>query len=479
MVDSARCSRRHFLELAAAPLVVPSHVLGRGRPAPGSRVAVGIIGSGGRAVFETSQYPWFDNVEIAAVCDVQETRRVKAKQTLEELYAGRAGRARRGIRMYNDFRDLLARKDIDAVYVATPDHWHVPITVAALKAGKHCHTEKPLGVSIEMDLAALAAVRKHPQLVFQYGAERRSTSDARKGIELVLNGRIGTVREIFVVSPPSETGGSPSPVIPVPKGFDYDMWLGPAPEKPFCADRCLEGSRGRNGIFFIYDYCLGFMANWAAHPLDQVQWWADHSGRRTPPVKYVGSGKLPTEGLFDTAYQWDVRCTYEDGLVLHFVDNVSYQNYAEAPHPVMPWGRKDVTNVHNGAVFIGSEGWVIVSYEKVVAHPASLLDSTIGPREIHLPDTALPNVPQGMPKGHQQVATAAHHQNWIRAIRGETRAVGDVEGAVHSDLVSLLSELCVRTGAGLTWDPRQLTIEGNEAARRMIRRPLRGNWALS
>ncbi len=299
MADSQCSSRRRFLECAAAsfaaPLIVPARALGRGATAPSERVTVGIIGSGGRGVFETQQYPWFDNAEIVAVCDAQESRRATAKEKLEKLYGARASTGTyRGIAMYPDFRELLARRDIDAVYIATPDHWHVPITIAAMKAGKHCHTEKPLGVSIEQDLATLKAVRKYKK-VFQYGAERRATADARKAVELVVNGRIGKVQKIFVVGPPSESGGSATPVIPAPKGFDYDMWLGPAPEKPFCADRCLQGSRGRNGIFFIYDYTLGFLANWSAHPLDQVQWWAEHTSRKTIPVKYVGSGKIPNE----------------------------------------------------------------------------------------------------------------------------------------------------------------------------------------
>ena len=485
MNHTRNASRRQFLGTAlgaagtlAAPLIVPARALGCGATAPSDRVSVGIIGSGGRAVFETSQYPYFDNVEIVAVCDAQETRRVSAKQTLEGLYAkARPSGSFRGIRMYADFRDLLAQKDIDGVYIATPDHWHVPITIAAMKAGKHCHTEKPLGVSIEMDYAALAAVRKYKK-IFQYGAERRSTPDARKAIELVLNGRIGKVQKIYVVGPPSETGASATPEIPVPKGFDYDMWLGPAPMKPFCADRCLEGSQGRNGIFFIYDYCLGFMANWAAHPLDQVQWWADHSGR-TFPVKYEGTGTIPTEGLFDVASHWDVTCTYEDGLAMQFCDNETYRKHDDAPHPEMPWGRKGVTNVANGAVFLGTEGWVIVAYEKVVTSPASLMDSSIGPNEIHLPDNALPAIPDGMSKGQQQVYTAAHHQDWIKAIRNGTKPVGDIEGAVRSDMVSQLAELCVRTGQSLRWDPKAHTIVGNEAARKMMSRPLRGGWKLS
>lgn len=470
-------SRRSLLRSTLS--VVPASALGFGATPPSDRVTVGIIGSGGRAVFETSQYPSFDNVAIVAVCDAQESRRVRAKEELEKQYAKQnPDRPNRGIRMYADYRELLAQKDIDAVYIAAPDHWHVSMLTAALKAGKHVHCEKPLGVSVEQDLAALHAVRKSDR-VFQYGAERRSTPDARRGIELILNGRIGEVKKIFVVAPRSIAGGSATPVIEPPKGFDYDKWLGPAPKKPFCADRCLEGA-GRNGIFVIYDYGLGNIANWAAHPLDLVQWWADRSGRKSPPVRYEGTGSIPREGLFDVVAQWDVRCTYADGVDLHMVDNETYTKYKDAPHPEMPWGRAGVNNVHNGAVFIGSEGWAIVSYEKVVFSNPAVMDSVIGPNEIHLTDSSLAKVPALMPKGHQQVATAGHHQNWIRAIRGEGVAtVSDIEGAVRSDLVSNLSDLCIRTGKPLRWDPDKQTIVGNDAARKLMKRPMRAPWGLS
>jgi hypothetical protein len=482
MSNTATATRRQFLGssllgAAGAPLIVSARTVGRGGTPPSGRVTVAVLGSGGRGVFETSQYPFFDNTEIVAVCDAREDRRRKARDTLEKIYAERTPGRGRGIRMERDFRELLARPDIDGVYIATADHWHVPMTIAALRASKHVHCEKPLGVSVEQDLAALKAARRSKK-VFQYGAERRSTPESRRALELVLNGRIGEIRKIYVVAPAGTTGGSPTPELPVPPGFDYDLWLGPAPWKPFCADRCLEGG-GRNGIFVIYDYTLGNIANWAAHPLDQVQRWADRAGRTTPPVRYEGSGKIGEVGLFDTAYEWDVRCTYEDGLVLHMVDDGTYRQYEDAPHPEMPWGRKGVTNVHNGAVFIGSEGWVIVSYEKVVTHPPNLMESEIGPNEIHLPDSSLASIPAGMPRGQQQVSTAAHHQNWIHAIRNGTPPVCGIETAVRSDLISQLAELCVRTGASLRWDPKQETIVGNEAARRMIRRPMRKPWQVA
>jgi hypothetical protein len=382
---------------------------------------------------------------------------MRAKELFEKIYADRKpSGVFKGIRAYNDFRDLLAQPDVDAVYIATADHWHVPITIAAAKAGKDVHTEKPLGVSIQQDLAARKAVRRHKR-IFQYGTERRSTPEARHAVELVLNGRIGKVQKIYVVSPGSETGGSATPVLPVPKGFDYNLWLGPAPYAPFCHDRCLVSGQ-RNGIFHIHDYAIGFIAGWAAHPLDQVQWWADHAGL-TVPVRYEGTGKFPTEGLFNCAYAWDLRCTYEDGLILHFMDNQTYRNFPDGPHPSL--GRRGVNDVHNAAIFVGTEGWVAIAYEKVVTHPASLLDSVIGPNEKHLP------------------RSDSHQLGWIEAIKAHKDPVSPIESAVRSDLVSQLSDICIRTGRQIRWDPVKETIVGDHAARKMMSRPMRKPWGLT
>ena len=488
MKDTRRSSRRSFLSASlgalATPVIVPASAMGRGATPPSDRVTVGIIGSGGRGVFETKQYPSFDNAVIVAVCDAQESRRLSAKEALEQQYAEqRPQNPNRGIRMYHDFRELLAQKDIDAVYIAAPDHWHVSMLIPALKAGKHVHCEKPLGVSIEQDLAALKAVRKHSSQVFQYGAELRAFPEAKKAIELVLNGRIGKVRKIYVVGPPSPMGGSATPEIPVPPGFDYDLWLGPAPVKPFCADRCLQGFNGQNSIYYVSDYTLGNIANWAAHPLDQAQRWADAVGRKDPPVLYEGSGKFPTAGLFDTAYQWNVRCTWSDGLVLQFLDSGSYRDLPDAPHAEVSWGKNasggELGYMPNGTVFVGTEGWVIVNYGQVVTQPASLMDSVIGPNEIHLASSALEAIPDGLPKGFQQTLTAGHHQNWIKAIRGGPPTVDGIESAFRSDMISQLADLCIRTGQPVRWDPKKETIINNEAARKMIKRPMRAPWGVA
>jgi hypothetical protein len=472
-------TRRRFLQQAATPLIVPAFALGRGATAPSDRVTVGIIGSGQRALFETRQYPWFDNVIIVAVADAQESRRQGAKAELEKLYDQQQPQRNRGIRVYHDFHELLAQKDIDGVYIASPDHWHVSMLLPTLKAGKHVHCEKPLGISIEQDLAALKAVRQSDR-IFQYGAELRAFPDAKKAIELVLNGRIGAVRHIYVVAPPSVSGGSPTPVIQPPDGFDYDKWLGPAPLRPFCADRCL--TENPRGIFNISDYTLGNINNWAAHPLDQLQRWADAVGRKDPPIDYEGSGKFAQDGLFDCAIQWKVRCKWADGLILDFMDSNTYHEVADAPHPQTSWSmasKGEAQKLPNGAVFVGETGWVIVSYGKVATNPASLMNSEIGPNEIHIPDSALEKIPEGLPKGLQQTLTAGHHQNWIRAIRSGTPAVDNIEGAVRSDMISQLSELAIRTGKSLRWNPKKETIEGNDLARKMIKRPMRAPYGLA
>ena len=451
-------TRRSFLRTVAgatagalaAPTIAPASALGLGVTPPSERVELELIGCGGRGMHEGRMYAASDACQVVAVCDPQKDRRTQAKAIFEKLYTQRqpGGASHRGVKAYNDFRDLLQREDIDAVHNATPDHWHVPITIAAVRAGKDVHTEKPLGVSIEQDLAARAAVRKHER-IFQYGAERRSTPDARHAIELVVNGRIGKVHTVWVICPHSFSGGSPEPVLPVPPGFDFDLWLGPAPEAPFCRDRCLI-KNSRNGIFHILDYAIGFIAGWGAHPLDQVQWWADNAGM-TIPVEYGGTGTIPQQGLFDVVTHWDMHCRYQDGVRMRFLDDQTAKKYPEIP------GIRDRADA---ATFVGSEGWISVSYRGVRSHPESLLESKIGPDEVRLPESR------------------SHQLSWIDSIKKRQDPVGNIESAVRSDLVSHLCEIAIRTGRSIRWDPTAETIVGDEEARKRMSRPMRHPWTL-
>ncbi|HWR52046.1 MAG TPA: Gfo/Idh/MocA family oxidoreductase, partial [Bryobacteraceae bacterium] len=466
-------SRRRFLGSltgsVAAPLIVPASALGRGKTPPSDRVTVGVIGAGTRGPYESGFYTSIEECEIVAVCDVQENRRIALREKLEKAYEERKSRGTyRGIRLYEDFRELLRQKDIDAVYIATPDHWHVAMTILAQKAGKHCHTEKPLGVSIETDLAALKAVRKYRRS-FLYGAERRSSPVARHAVELVLNGRIGKVKEIYVVAPPSRSGGSPAPELAVPKGWNYDLWLGPAPYAPFCADRTRKGAH-----FEIRDYSLGMIANWGAHPLDQVQWWADNADM-TIPVKYEGSGKIAQGGLYNCATKWDLRCTYENGLVMRYTDSRTFASVTEAPKVSL--GPKQPLN--NVALWVGTEGWVASAYEKVVTEPASLATSEIGPGEIHLAKHPVreERVPAGLNLWDAPVAAQA--LGWIEDIKAQQaskaplKTVDPIDSAVRSDLISQLCDICIRVGHSIRWDQKKETIVDDTEAAKMMSVPMR------
>jgi predicted dehydrogenase len=352
---------------------------------------------------------------------------------------------------YNDFRELLAREDVDAVHISTADHWHVPISLAAARAGKDMYTEKPLGISIEQVLAAREIGDKHKR-IFQYGTQNRSMIHVRMGTELVLNGHIGEVKELYVWCPPGESGGSATPVLPVPEGFDYDMWLGPAPEVPFCADRCLRQT-GRNGIFHIYDYAIGFIAGWGAHPLDQLQWWADQAGL-TIPVKYEGTGTIPKEGLFDTTTNWDMTCSYANGLTLRFLDNVTAREGKKIPNiDQMP-------NFYHGTMYVGTEGWVTVTRSGWKVYPESLYRKGKEPGKIRL------------------IQSLNQRHNFIESILNKEQPISDLKSSIKSDLISHLCDISIRTGRTIHWDPEKETIVGDNEAKKMMSRPMREPWTL-
>ena len=404
-------SRRRFLvsgaAAAAAPYVITSTALGaRGVPAASERVTVGKIGCGGRG-------GGIGGVggQIVAACDPWKPRR--------ERYA------RSGAKAYADFRDLLARDDIDAVAIATPDHWHVPVAVAAAQAGKDMYVEKPLGVSVAQDQACREAVKRYGRM-FQYGTQQRSSGHCRFGCELVRSGRIGEVREILVVAPNSHPGGSTTPR-PVPEGLDYDRWLGPAPWTPFTG--CPNGG---GSWYHVYDYALGFIAGWGAHPLDILVWGYDTHLAGVWEVE--GTGLIATEGRNDAVYNWDVKFRFANGVKMTFKPGGNYTQ------------------------FTGTEGWVGISRGGLRAEPASLLRSKIGPGDVHL------------------VQSRSHGGNFAQAVRTRTTPVSHIDDAVRSDIISHVSDIAIRVGRTIKWDPLKEEIVGDDEAARMLSRPMRSPW---
>jgi glucose-fructose oxidoreductase len=432
-----KTTRRRFLAKVgeamagalAAPYVITSSALGDASTTPaGERITLGHIGVGGRGGGVLRGFLGLPDVQCVAVCDPFGSKRDAWVERIDQHYAKQSDAGSyHGCAAYNDFRELLARDDIDAVVIATHDAWHVPIAIAAARAGKDVYVEKPLGVSVEQDIALREALRRYGR-VFQYGTQQRSLRHCRFGCELVRNGRIGEVQSILVTAPAGSGGGSTEPM-PVPDDLDYDMWLGPAPVTPYTSDRC-----STQGTYFIYDNSIGFLGGWGAHPLDILDW--AYGSDDMMPVEYEGTGAIPTEGLYDTVTTWDISCRYPNGVPLDFRNG------------------RDLTK------FVGSEGWVAISRGGIDAEPKSLLSSSIAPDEIHL------------------VESANHARNFIDSIRTRTPAVSTIESAVRSDTVSHLSDIAIRTGRPISWDPAGETIVGDDSARRMLSRPMRSPWRI-
>jgi len=429
---SKHLTRRAFLKGAAVsagaalalPTIVPSSVFGAA--APSNRVILGHIGVGGQGSGLLGGFLGLAQGQCVAICDPIKQRREGQAARVESHYASRSDKGTyKGCKAYNDFRDLLARDDLNAVVIATPDHWHVPTALAAVKAGKDVYVEKPLGVSVAENKALRGAVHRHGA-IFQYGTQQRCfNTQCGFACELVRNGYIGELKAIHVVAPDGATGGDPTPQ-PVPEGLDYDLWLGPAPVKPYTHDRVFGGGR-----WFIYDYALGFIAGWGAHPLDIAHWGYPHI-----PVEYEGTGVIPTEGLFDTIVHWDVRGRYAGGVEF----------------TLKPGGDK--------TTFVGTEGWVAPSRGGISAEPESLLKVKIKPTEVHL-----------LQENH-------HYQNFLSAVLSRKTPASDIDSAVQSDFISHLSDIAIRTGRKIKWDPKTEQIVGDEQASRMLSRALRSPWRL-
>ena len=434
-MNRKKIARRTFLRnsaaaatgAVAAPYVITSAALGQGDIPPASeRVTVAHIGVGGQGGGLMNGFLQQAKGQSVATCDPIRERREGRANEVNAHYEKRSDKGSyKGCVAYNDFREVLARDDIDAVVVATPDHWHVPIALAAAQAGKDSYVEKPLGVSIEENKALRAAIHRHGR-VFQYGTQQRCFSThCAFACELVRNGRVGELKRVDVIAPNGTTGGSTTPE-PVPEGFDYDLWLGPAPVAPYTKDRVFNVGR-----WMIYDYALGFIAGWGAHPLDIAHWGYPHI-----PVEYEGTGRIPTEGLYDTVVDWNVRGKYA--------------------------GDVEFTLITGGdrTTFVGTEGWVAASRGSIDAEPKSLLSSKIGPDDVHL-----------LQDNH-------HYRNFLNAVLTRTDPSSAIDSAVQSDFMSHLGDIAIRTGRKITWDPDRETIVGDDEARRMMSRAMRPPWQI-
>ena len=436
------------------PTIISSTALGAGGiPAPSERVNLGFIGVGGRGGGLLNWALQNKQAQVAAVSDCFTSRRQKALKTIADVYGKQGRKGDTPAKDYADFRQMLQREDIDGVVIATQDHWHVPLSIYAVCAGKDVYVEKPLGVSIDNGFKLRKLVRDKAA-VLQYGTQQRSDYYFRFGCELARNGYIGELKSIDVwcdgMRAPgwyADTFKKFHPLTPAktpPADLDYDRWVGPAPTKPYTDNRVTCW-----GTYHIYDYALGFIAGWGAHPLDIAQW--GNNTDKTAPVHYEGAGTIPTGGLFDTIAEWDMQCKYANGVKMHFMDSITAKPLMKKYHP----DPRD-----HGTTFHGSEGWV--SVRRGALH---LSDEKL--RKVKLKDS-----------DEHLYNSADHMGNFIECIKTRKKPISPIETAVQSDLISHLSNAAIRFGRAIKWDPAKEQIIGDDTAAKSINRKLRSPWSV-
>jgi hypothetical protein len=450
-------TRRAFLKTTATislgaagfPYVVPGRVLGAGGATPPSaKIVMGCIGIGSMGGGHLRGFSGQEDVRVVAVCDLRRKFREKAKQTVDQRYGDS------GCTMYQDYRELLARPDIDAVCIATPDHWHALIAIEAARNGKDMYMEKPADVHVAAAKALRAAINRYG-VVFQFGTQQRSGRDFRLGCELVRNGRVGKLHTIVVGSLPGMVfANQPLQPPPDPREFDYDMWLGPAPWSAYTFQRAASRAEGSPGYWMhIHDYGLGCLSGaWGIHHVDIAQW--GNNTDDTGPLEIEGAGIIPKDGLCDTPVTWRVEHLYANGVKMIHMD--SRHTEKEFPQFITP----TLENRGCGILFIGSDGWVIVSRGGIDAGPKSLLQTTFGSNESRLP------------------VSNNHKRNFLDCIKTRQKTICPIETAVRSDTICHLDDIAIRLGRKLHWDPKAEQFTGDDEANRLLTRPLRSPWRL-
>lgn len=449
-------TRREFLKQTTAlgtalgfPYFVPGRVLGaEGATPPSGKIVMGCIGVGSMGGGHVRGFLAQEDVRVAAICDLRRAFRRKAKQTVDAHYGAS------DCSTHRDYRELLARADIDAVCIATPDHWHALIGIEAACHGKDMYLEKPVDVHVTAAQALRSAVNRYG-VVFQFGTQQRSGRDFRFACELVRNAGIGRLRTIVVGSLPGiELPNQPTQPAPDPREFDYDMWLGPAPWAPYTFERAASRAEGSVGHWMhIHDYGLGCLSGaWGIHHVDIAQW--GNGTDDTGPLEIEGSGTLPADGLCDTPLTWRVEHAYANGVRMLHIDS----QHTEREFPEFARAAASLQHRGCGILFIGSDGWVIVSRGGIDAEPKSLLQETFDSSAVRLP------------------VSNDHKRDFLDGVKTRGKTVSPIEAAVRSDTICHLDDLAIRLGRRLHWDPAQEQFINDPEANRLLTRPLRSPW---
>jgi len=442
-------TRRQFLGAAgatavaaSAPLVLPRRLFGA--QAPSNRITLGFIGTGRQAAgMNIPEFMAVPGVQVVAVCDVDAWRLGEARRIVESHYAkDRPSGTYSGCATFRDFRELLARRDIDAVMISTPDHWHAIMAAAALRAGKDVSLEKPITrfVGEGRLLATLAATHRR---VFRVDSEFRSLERFHRVVELVRNGRIGTLRTIRSGSPVELFPEEPGAPTPVPAELDYDLWLGPVQQVPYIQKRVhpARDLKGRPGWMRSTLFCDGMLTNWGAHLNDIAQW--GNGTERTGPIEVQATGTFHKDPVWDVLERFGARYRFANGVEM-----------------IYEMGEPHVR-------FEGDKGWVQGNYFKTAEHPEleasdpRILQAQIGPGELRFP-------------------LRSERVDFIEAVKTRGQTMEDAEVGQRTISLCHLAYVSIqRGGVKLAWDPVNERFPEDDAANRLLLPPpARAPWSL-
>ncbi len=413
--------------VVAAPYYLPSSAVGgQGTVAPSERLTMGAIGLGGQGMHNLRNFLTCEDLRVLAVCDVDTNHRIKAKETVDAAYGNRDCAA------YNDFREILLRDDVDTVLIATPDHWHAIISIEAAKAGKDIYCEKPISLTIA-EGRAVADTVKRLKTVYQSGTQRRSIGCFRFGVDIARSGMLGRLETLHCYYHNGPTCPPQKPE-PVPAGFDYDRWLGPAPFEPYTPRRCHGSFR------WLYDYSGGQLTDLGAHFNDLAQW--AHDSEHSGPAKYEGWAEFPKDGLFNTPVRFEVIATYPDGVKMVYHD--------ETEPGRGPRGNK----------FVGTEGWVSVDDTgKITASSKAIMNEV--------------RVAQ-----RDYAYMMGHHRDFLDCVKTRRLPISNAEVSHRSVTTCHAGNICLRLGRKLRWDPENERFINDDMANRMLARAMRSPWSL-
>ncbi len=453
MPNTAPVRRRHFLQQCSTavtalgfPTIIPSSALGKdGSIAPSNRTTLALIGCGGRGTDVVKNFLQDERVQVMAVCDVERESDRYNKGIIKK--SGTLGReptrrlvdssyGTKGCATHEDFREVLARADVDAVQIATPDHWHAIMAVAAARAGKHIYCEKPLSLTIAEGRFMSDIVRRSG-VTWQTGSQQRSDIHFRMACEYVRNGRLGRLKQIRVglASDNRDNNGhaSETSAAPVPEGLNYDFWLGPAPDAPFCPARLHSNWR------WIYDYSGGNITDFGAHHLDIVQWalGQDESG---PTEFFDLKAEWPAPGgLYNTTPRYSFAYRYADGTQVRVADKMDFGS---------------------GIAFEGEEGTLICSRGMLKIEPESLR-KPLADGDLRLYESK------------------DHFRNFIDALRDGVKPAAPIEVAHRSITIAHLANIALRLDRSkLQWNPATEQVVNDLEAQAMLTRQMRSPWTL-